>query len=35
MEDAGSLSTRETGARGGIPTLEDVRTYRSAEDVTG
>jgi ribokinase len=32
---AGALSTRETGARGGIPTLEDVRTYRSAEDVTG
>ena len=26
MEDAGSLSTREKGARRGIPTLEDVRT---------
>ncbi|MDS0477130.1 PfkB family carbohydrate kinase [Natrinema sp. 1APR25-10V2] len=31
---AGSLSTRETGARRGIPTLEDVRTYRASEDVT-
>ena len=32
---AGSLSTREKGARRGIPTLEDVRTYRTSEDVTG
>ncbi|MFB6161790.1 MAG: PfkB family carbohydrate kinase [Haloferacaceae archaeon] len=32
---AGSLSTREEGARGGIPTLEDVRTYRTAGDGTG
>lgn len=30
---AGSLSTREEGARRGIPTLEDVRTYRTSEDV--
>ena len=34
MEDAGSLSTREKGARRGIPTLEDVQTYRTSEDVT-
>jgi len=27
---AGSLSTREEGARSGIPTLEDVRTYRTS-----
>jgi len=32
MEDAGSLSTREKGARRGIPTLEDVQTYRTSED---
>ena len=32
---AGSLSTREKGARRGIPTLEAVRTYRTSEDVTG
>jgi len=32
---AGSLSTRERGARRGIPTLEAVRTYRTSEDVTG
>lgn len=29
---AGSLSTREEGARSGIPTLEDVRTYRTSGD---
>ncbi len=27
---AGSLSTREEGARNGIPSLEDVRSYRSS-----
>lgn len=31
---AGSLSTREEGARRGIPTLEDVQTYRMSEDAT-
>jgi ribokinase len=29
---AGSLATREAGARRGVPTLEAVRTYRSAGD---
>lgn len=32
---AGSLSTREEGARRGIPTLEDVQTYRTSEDLSG
>ena len=32
---AGSLSTREEGARRGIPTLEAVRTYRTSGGVTG
>jgi ribokinase len=32
---AGSLSTRVEGARSGIPTLEDVRSYRTSGDVTG
>jgi ribokinase len=32
---AGSLATREAGARRGIPTLEDVRTYRTSEYLTG
>ena len=32
---AGSLSTREKGARRGIPTLDDVRTYRNSENITG
>jgi ribokinase len=31
---AGSLSTREKGARRGIPTLEDVRAYRTSEDIS-
>ncbi|MEF8891149.1 MAG: PfkB family carbohydrate kinase [Haloferacaceae archaeon] len=32
---AGSLSTREEGARRGIPTLDAVRTYRASEDEAG
>ncbi|AGN00845.1 ribokinase [Salinarchaeum sp. Harcht-Bsk1] len=32
---AGALATRETGARRGIPTLEDVRTYRTDDGAVG
>ncbi|WP_254839569.1 PfkB family carbohydrate kinase [Natronomonas marina] len=32
---AGALSTRKEGARSGIPTLDDVRTYRNSGDVPG
>lgn len=30
---AGSMSTREEGARGGIPTLEEVRAFRDSEGI--
>ncbi|MFB6196530.1 MAG: PfkB family carbohydrate kinase [Haloplanus sp.] len=32
---AGSLSTRESGARGGVPTLDEVRAFRSSGPANG